>query len=253
MLLLRFIVLILASIAAIVAVAVFDVWWAVVLAVWLVIALLVTTMLQISHFLSASGNRTTADKEMLEEAGFVDDDTGLPTRRRWNEHAAGMYADEVAENGTVPVPDDWQGPDAPRRVILVTTGPIDADRFVTEVLTGKDDPRDLGVLVIVPTLADRPMRFHVGNASEAAPHAEAVLDEVLDALRLAGVEASGHIGAADPAVAVSNGLRTYDADLVVVARHHDGDTRHLEDVPVEGAASAFQVPLREVDLSQPVG
>ena len=248
MLLVRFVILIFAAVAAIVGVAVFDTWWAVLVATLLLLALLATTIIQVFHFLSASGNRSAADEELLEAGGFVDDDSGLPTRRRWNEYAARVFAAEVADRGTIRVPEDWEGPGAERRVLLVATAPVDARRFTAEALDGDD--RDVGVLVIVPTLADRPLRVFLGDASEAVPHAESVLDETLDALRGAGIRANGHIGATDPAVAVSNGLRTYDADLVVVARRRGGAGRHLENTPVEGAAEAFGVPLREIDLSR---
>jgi hypothetical protein len=249
MLLVRFTLLVLATVAAIIGVAILDTWWSVVLATVVTLALLTMAAIEVFRYLSASDNRSAADEELLEAGGFVEGDTGLPSRRRWRQYTARMYAEQVADRGTVPVPAAWRGPDAARRVLLVTTGPIDPP-VIDEILHG-DDPDELGVLVIVPTLADRPVRLRVGDASEAASHAQAVLNETLDALRGSGIRATGHIGAADPAVAVSDGLRTYSADLVVVARHRNGGMRHLEDVPVDGAAAAFGVPMREVDLSEP--
>ena len=248
MLLIRFTALTLATVAAIVAVAILDTWWAVAVAILMTLAVTTATVVLVAHYLSASENRSAADTELLQAAALVEDETGLPTRRRWNEYTARVYAENVAEHGTIPVPPNWRGPDAARRILLVTSGPLDARRFRQDVLDTHDADRT-GVLVIVPTLADRPLRLRLGDASDAAPHAQAVLNETLDALRRAGFRATGHIGPADPAVAVSDGLRTYDADLVVVARHHAGRVRHLEDVPVKRAAAAFGVPLREVDLS----
>lgn len=247
MLLVRFTLLVLATVAAIVGVGLLNTWWAVALATVVTLALLTMAAAEVLRYLSASDNRSPADEELLEAGGFVEGDTGLPSRRRWSESTARTYAEDVAELGTAPVPADWRGPDARRRVLLVTTDTI--DRSVIDEVVRADDPADVGVLAIVPTLADRPLRLRVGDASEAAPHAETVLRDTLDALRAAGIRATGHIGAADPAVAVSDGLRTYAADLVVVARHRAAPTRHLEDVPVEGAAAAFGVPLHEVDLS----
>jgi hypothetical protein len=248
MLIVRFTVLVLATVAAIVGVALADTWWSVVLATLVTLALLAQTVILIFHFLSASDNRPAAEEEVLEDAALVEAETGLPTRRRWNEHAARVYAERRAERGALPVPAAWRGPDAPRRILLVATAPIDARRFIDEALDGHD-PRDVGVLVIVPTLARRRLHLALGDASEALPHAEAVLNETLEALRETGMQATGHIGAADPAVAVSEGLRTYDADLVVVARRLSGRLRHLEDVPVDVAAATFGRPLREIDLS----
>jgi hypothetical protein len=44
-------------------------------------------------------------------------------------------------------------------------------------------------------------------------------------------------------------VRTFDADRAVGARHEDGPVRYCEDAPVEAAAAAFGVPLRELDLA----
>jgi nucleotide-binding universal stress UspA family protein len=230
------------------AVATLGTWWSVAVAALVTVALLAQTAVLIFHYASARENGSAADAELLESAALVEPDTGLPTRRRWNADTARVYANDAADRGSIPVPVDWRGPDGRQRVLLVTTGPLDVERFREEALD-EADPEGVGVLVIAPTLADRPLRFRLGDASEAVPHAESVLDETLDAFRSAGIHATGHVGPADPAVAVSDGLRTYDADLVVVARHRTGRTRHLETVPVDGAAAAFGVPLRELDLS----
>jgi hypothetical protein len=104
---------------------------------------------------------------------------------------------------------------------------------------------DLAVLVVVPTLAATERRFRRGNAAEAVGHAESVARATVGALREAG-NAAGHIGPADPAVALADGLRTYDAERVIVSRQHPGARRYLEDVPVEQAARAFDVPMMEL-------
>src|SRR3712207_790863 len=109
MLLIRFTVLIFAAVAAIIGVALLDTWWAVAVGTLLLRALRTPTIMEVFPCLSARGKRPTADEESLEAGGFVDDDTGLPTRRRWNEYAARIYARRVDERGTVPVPDDWRG------------------------------------------------------------------------------------------------------------------------------------------------
>ena len=81
---------------------------------------------------------------------------------------------------------------------------------------------EVGALVVAPALADAAIRLRMGDASEAVPHADAIVRATVDALRSMGIRARGHIGAADPAVAVSDGLRTYDADRVIVNAVHVG-------------------------------
>jgi len=86
--------------------------------------------------------------------------------------------------------------------------------------------------------------------STGIPDARSIVEQVLGVLKAAGIRATGGVGAADPAVAVADGLATYAADVVVVARHPARDMRHLEGVPVERAAARAGVPLREIDLSR---
>lgn len=146
----------------------------------------------------------------------------------------------------MPVPGGWRGPDAAHRVLLVTTGAISAEQL-RAALPDPPPPDDLAVLVVVPTLAATADRFHLGDPTEAVEHAEQIARDTVDTLAAAGVQVSAHIGPADPAVAISDGLRTYDADHVVVARHRE-QMRHLEDVDVAGAAEAFGTPLHEVTI-----
>jgi hypothetical protein len=45
-------------------------------------------------------------------------------------------------------------------------------------------------------------------------------------------------------------LRTYDAERIVVMREHAGERRFLEDVALEPAAAAFDVPVTEMSAGQ---
>jgi hypothetical protein len=246
MLLVRFTVLILIAIAAIVAVAILDTWWAVALAALVTLALLAQTAVLLFHYLSAGDN--DPDEDLLEAADLVEGETGLPTRRRWNERVARAYAADIARRGRLAIPERWRGPEGEHNVLLVAADAIDGQRFLDDVLHDRPSD-DVAVLVVAPALAQTAARFHAGDATEAVEHGEAVARATVAALRGVGLRAEGHIGAADPAVAVSQGLRTYAPDRVVVARRHSGRLRYLEDVPVAGAADAFGVPLEEVDLS----
>ena len=237
MLLVRFLVLVLAVVALIVLVALADAVWLAVLAIALGYFM--------AHYTGAPGWQGPSEEAQLQEAGLVEPDTGLPKRRRWNEARAAEYADEVARRGLVAVPEGWRGPEGARRVLLVTTTPVSAEQL-RAALPDEARADELAVLVVVPTLAEIEARFVRGDAVEAVEHAEQVARESVEALSAAGVSASGHIGPADPAVAVSDGLRTYAAEQVVVMRRQGASARHLEEVPLEAAAGAFGVPLTEV-------
>jgi hypothetical protein len=243
--LIRIVVLVLVVVAAIVVAVAVDTVWIAVLAVVVLIAATAATVLVVLHYAGTPDWLGAEAEAELERAGLVEEETGLPTRRRWNERVAREYADEVARRGLVAVPEGWRGPDGARRVLLVASAPVSP----TQLREGLPDAiarDDVAVLVVVPTLARDERRFRLGDATEAVDHAETVARETVAALRTAGVQAAGHIGAADPAVALSDGLRTYDAERVVVVRHHGGDARYLEEVPLQAAADAFGVPMSEI-------
>jgi hypothetical protein len=247
MLMLRFLVLVLAVVAVAVVAAVTDAVWLAAVAVAVLVALTVAAVLLILHYLGAPDWLGGSEEAQLESAGLVEPESGLPTRRRWNERQAREYAQEVARRGLVAVPEGWRGPDGAHRVLLVTTAPIAASVLLAH-LPGAAEQGALAVLVVVPTLADSAEVFHRGDPVEAVEHAEEVARQQVALLEKAGIAASGHIGAADPAVAVSDGLRTYRADQVLVARRPDGG-RYLEDVALTDAAGVFGVPLTEIDIA----
>ena len=124
--------------------------------------------------------------------------------------------------------------------------PVSAEEL-RRALPDATEPQELAVLVVVPTLARTEAQLRAGDATEAVPHAEAIAKETVASLRAAGVHVSGHIGPADPAMALSDGLRTYDAERVVVVRGRGG--RYLEDVDLREAAATFGVPVE--DLTRP--
>jgi hypothetical protein len=244
MFLIRFGLLMLIVVAAAVVAVLASVWWLSALAVLVLVALTVAAVLLTLHY-TGSPEWLGADAEaQLERADLVEPETGLPKRRRWNERVADAYAEEVARRGLVAVPEGWRGPEGTHRVLLVTTAPVGPEqlrRALPESITGAE----LAVLVVVPTLAQSERHYRLGDATEAVQHAERVARDTVAALREAGIHVSGHIGPADPAVALSDGLRTYDAERVVVMRTHAGSGRYLEDVPLDQAAESFHVPMTE--------
>jgi hypothetical protein len=245
MLLIRFGVLALTVVAAAVVAVLADVWWLHALAVILLVLLTAATVLVFIHYAGAPDWLGPSEEAVLEEGSLVEPESGLPKRRRFSDRRAAEYADEIARRGLVAVPDGWRGPDGAHRVLLVATAPVAPDAL-RRVLPEPAASKDLAVLVVVPTLAETERRFRLGDAAEAVEHAERVARETVAVLRDAGIHAAGHIGPADPAVALADGLRTYDAERAVVSREHPGARRYLEDVPVEQAARAFEVPVTEL-------
>jgi len=246
-LLIRFLLLVLTVVAVAVVAVVADVWWLGLIAIVVLIALTIASVLLALHYMGAPDWLGPREQAKLEDERLVEAETGLPTRRRWNMRQASAYAREVAQGGLVAVPGGWRGPDGAHRVLLVTTGAISSEQL-RAALPGDTSANDLAVLLVVPTLGATAARFHAGAATEAVAHAEQVARDTVEELTAAGIHVSAHIGPADPAVAISDGLRTYDAERVVVARHRQPPLRYLEDVDIDGAAQAFGKPLHELTL-----
>lgn len=243
MLLVRLALLVAAVVAAAIWLASADEWWVLVLAAVVHFLATVAAVVSVLHYTSAGEWLGPSEEAQLEEAGLVETDTGFPKRGRWNAGRAREYADEVARRGLVAVPEGWRGPEGAHRVLLVATRAVAAEEL-RRALPDSIEPQELAVLVVVPTLAQTEAQLRVGDASEAVEHAETVAQQTVASLRAAGIHVSGHIGPADPAVALSDGLRTYDAERVVVVRSSEG--RYLEDVPLHEAAETFGVPMHEL-------
>jgi hypothetical protein len=201
--------LVAAVVAAVLLVAAAGEWWMLALAAAVLVVATVALFTHVMHYASASEWLGPGEEAQLQEAGLVESDTGLPKRRRWHAGRAREYAAEVSRRGLVAVPERWRGPDGTHRVLVLAMAPVTAD----ELRRALPDlqPQELAVLVVVPTLARTEAQLRAGDATEAVPHAERIAEETVASLRAGGVHASGHIGPADPAVALSDGLRTYDA------------------------------------------
>jgi hypothetical protein len=240
MLIIRFLMLIATVVAAVIVVTVAGEWWALALAAVVLLVATAALFRLMLRYTSAAEWLGPSEEAQLQDADLVERDTGLPKRLRWHARRAREYAAEVSNRGLVAVPDGWRGPEGAHRVLLVAMSPVSADDLL-RTLPGSIEPQELAVLVVVPALARTEAELRAGDATEAVPHAQRIAEETVASLRAAGIHVSGHIGPADPAVALSDGLRTYDAERVVVVRGRDG--RYREDVDVREAAETFGVPV----------
>src|SRR5215218_312004 len=128
-LLIRFLLLVLTVVAVAVVAVVADVWWLGLIAIVVLIALTIASVLLALHYMGAPDWLGPREQAKLEDERLVEAETGLPTRRRWNMRQASAYAREVAQGGLVAVPGGWRGPDGAHRVLLVTTGAISSEQL----------------------------------------------------------------------------------------------------------------------------
>ncbi|MGE4429064.1 MAG: hypothetical protein AB7G37_21640 [Solirubrobacteraceae bacterium] len=243
MLLLRFTALLLFMVVVAVVSAVADQAWVTALALLVLIVATLLLVRTIFRYSGASDWLGASEEVDLQRKGLVEAETGLPLQRHWHPNPGGA----PATPGTVEVPAAWRGPDGAHRILLVGTDPVTPAQLRAAL---DDTPTDggLAVLVVAPAMPADARAVAIGDPSEAIRHAEQVVHDTVEALRADGITANGHVGPADPAVAIAEGLRTYAAERVVVARHRDRG-RRSEHVPVDDAAGEYGVPLREVALA----
>jgi hypothetical protein len=242
MMLVRFLVAVLAAVAFVVLFAVVDAAWAVALAL---VVLLLSVLFVVQMVARYTGSEEWLGPEAEAELArdhLVEHETGLPARRH--------RRDRRMLPASFDVPPDWQGPDGAHRVLLVATDPVSPEQLRAAVADGTR-PEDLAVLVIAPALSSGSRLRAFVAPEEAVDHAAEVSHATVDALQDAGIATAGHVGPTDPAVAVAHGLRTYDADEVIVARHHHGPLRRREGVDLDGTADAYGVPLHEISIDRP--
>jgi hypothetical protein len=110
-------------------------------------------------------------------------------------------------------------PDAPRRVLVVTSEPLPATRVLDAVArqTGSA-PRaaSLGVMVVSPEGFGAREIISDESHYEAARRAEV---ETVASLRRASVKAAGHVGDHDAEQAMADALALFPADCVLVFPH----------------------------------
>lgn len=111
--------------------------------------------------------------------------------------------------------------------------------FVHERLT--EPPAE--VLVVAPALNSR-LAHWVSDSDGADTAAKERLDVAVDGLSIEGVDVTGHVGDAQPLVAIEDALATFRADEVILSTFPAGESHWLEDGLLEEARAHLSVPVR---------
>jgi hypothetical protein len=135
-----------------------------------------------------------------------------------------------------------QGSDR-RRILVVANETVAGRTLRNEVVHRAGGGAD--VLVVCPAL-NSPLRHWASDEDGARAEAERRLDESLQALSSAGVEASGEVGDADPIQAMDDALRMFGADEIVISTHPPGRSNWLEKGVIERARERYPLPLTHV-------
>jgi hypothetical protein len=121
-------------------------------------------------------------------------------------------------------------------VLVLAASPVDATLLRREL---GDEVKGAQVLVVSPAVNSSPLAFWVSDSDEAIEDAQERLDETLDGLRSAGVQARGTTGDSEGIVAIADALASFQADRVVVVDDPDVADEASErlDVPVTSVQS----------------
>jgi GABA permease len=135
-------------------------------------------------------------------------------------------------------------PPGERRVLVVANETVGGTELLTE-LKGRAQGRKTHVLVVVPAL-NSPLKHWVSDEDGARAAAGKRLEDSLDAMRAAGMDARGEIGDADPLQAIEDAVRTFAPDELVISTHPEGRSHWLERGVVDSAKVRFELPVTHV-------
>jgi len=130
---------------------------------------------------------------------------------------------------------------ANKRVLVVANETVEGDVLHEAIgATGAAE-----VHVVAPALNSR-LRHWVSDEDGAQRNAGNRLSACLERLRSAGLDARGSVGDGDPLQALSDALRFFPADEIVIATHPEGRSHWLARNFVERARSQFAQPVVHV-------
>jgi len=134
--------------------------------------------------------------------------------------------------------------DGEHRILVIANETVGGEELLA-ALKHKVDGVRAQVFVVCPALNSK-LRHWVSDEDQARVAAQSRLDESLDAMRAAGIEARGQIGDSDPLQAIEDGIRIFAPDELVMSTHPEGRSNWLERGIVEHARERFAVPLTHV-------
>jgi membrane protein implicated in regulation of membrane protease activity len=135
-------------------------------------------------------------------------------------------------------------PAGERRILVIANETVGGQTLRSTILERSHGVRE-EVLVVTPAL-NSPLRHWVSDNDGARVAAQERLDQSLDQLAEAGVQARGEVGDGDPLQAIEDALRTFGADEIIISTHPEGRSNWLERGIVENARERFAVPITHV-------
>jgi GABA permease len=134
-----------------------------------------------------------------------------------------------------------------KRILVLANETAESSILREAVLQSREEAGVTSVLVVAPALNSR-LRHWLSDTDHARDLAQARLQHCVARLAAAGIEARGRSGDPDPLQALSDSLRCFAADQIIIATHPEGRSNWLARSLVERARESFPVPVLHVVL-----
>jgi hypothetical protein len=139
--------------------------------------------------------------------------------------------------------------DSGKRALVVIDEAVSGEELTRSLLghLGKDVEE---VFVVAPALPESKLDLMMGAVDEAIPPARERLEETLEALKDAGLRASGEVGDSDPIQAMNDEVIKFAPDQIVLVAHDEEEGSPVEKGLLEQAERDFDLPVLELVVSR---
>jgi len=135
-------------------------------------------------------------------------------------------------------------PAGERRILVIANETVGGRALLSEIKQRSAGIR-ANVRVVTPAL-NSPVRHWTSDEDDARAAAQERLEQSLQTIRDAGIDATGEIGDGDPLQAIEDALRTFAPDELIISTHPEGRSHWLERGVVSGARERFALPVTHV-------
>jgi hypothetical protein len=133
---------------------------------------------------------------------------------------------------------------AEHRILVIANPTCPCDALADEVAwVAHDAPAD--VLLVAPALNSL-LRHLTSDVDAAVAQAQERVDRAIAQLRHRGLSVRGHVGDANPLLAIEDALVDYPATEIVIATHPAGKSHWLERGLIEKARARVEIPVIHV-------
>jgi hypothetical protein len=133
---------------------------------------------------------------------------------------------------------------------LVVIDEAVSGRELTRALTERLEGGIEEVFVVAPALPESRLELMMGDVDGAIPPARERLEETLEALRAAGVKASGEVGDSDPIQAMNDEVVKFAPDQIILVAHNEAEGSPVEKGLLEQAERDLDLPVLELVVTR---